>query len=135
MADEEVLRRWLSLEMGKILETFVPTPRPLLELLREERPTAMTRSGEPHVFDKAALRALGEALPALTRAQLRLPITIHMDNETPGDVYTADPATNDALRTLKVSTTEPREGRLWMSAPLARDFERRHPTLVQFVMH
>jgi uncharacterized protein (UPF0216 family) len=135
MTDEQVLRRWFSVEMGKLLETFVPVPRPLHDLLREERPTALTRSGDVHPFERSALTSLSNELPPLTRAQIRLPLTLHIDNETPGDVYSSDPSTNDVLMVLGVTTSTPRDGRLWVSAPLARDFARRYPTLVQFVMH
>lgn len=134
MDDDSVLRRWFSLELGSLLETFVANPRPLLELLREPVPSATTRAGLPHPFDRDRLHAFAHALPALTRAQLRLPLTIHLDHETPGDAYAADPATIEALRVLIPTTTLPRDGRLWLSEPLARDFARRFPTLVQFVV-
>lgn len=134
MDDDNVLRRWFSLELGNLLETFVASPRPLLDLLREPTPAATTRSGLPHPFDRDALHQFAKSLPPLTRAQVRLPLTIHLDHETPGDAYAADPAAIEAIRALVPTTSPPRDGRLWLSEPLAREFARRFPTLVQFVV-
>ena len=133
MVDENALGRWFSLEMGKMLEGFVPLPRPLHQLLRDPRPSAPTRGGEPHLFDPQALHALAEGLSPLLRARTRLPLTLHIDSETPGDAYAADPAAIEILQTFHVGLASEREGRLWLSLPLARDFARRFPTLVQFV--
>lgn len=135
MDEDNVLRRWFTLEMGNMMELFVAHPKPLLELLRETTPAVATKSGQLHIFDTSVLREFADALPALTRAQIRLPLTMHFSHETPGDAYVAEQPSNDAIRTLFPATSPPRDGRLWLSKPLAREFARRYPTLIQFVMH
>lgn len=131
--DERVVERWMSLEIGKVHETLVRAPRPLLDCLLEERPTAATRAGE-HVFDVAALRRLAEALSPLTRARVKVPLVVFLDSDMHGECYVADAAAVRAVRELGAAKAEPKGDKVWMSESLARDLALRFPTCVQFVM-
>lgn len=131
--DDRAIERWMSLEIGKVHEGLVRAPRPLVELLFEERPVAATRAGE-HAFDKDALRALADALSPLTRARLKVPIVVFLDSDVPGEGYVADAAAIRAVLETGAAKTTPQDGKVWMSESLARDLARRFPTCVQFVM-
>lgn len=133
MPDGRPIERWMSLEMQRLTQALVTQPRPLMDLRHEAAPSAPTRGGGQHRFDKDALDALAAGLQPLTRARLRLPITVYLDHDAPGDCYVAEPAAVEALLELRAAATTPRDGRLWMGVPLARELARQYPTLVQFV--
>lgn len=123
----------MNLEIGKVHEALVRNPRPLLDLLLEERPVAATRADE-HVYDKEALRRLADALSPLTRARLRVPIVVFLDSEMSGECYVADAAAIRAVQELGAAKATPQGGKVWMSESLARELARQYPTCVQFVM-
>jgi uncharacterized protein (UPF0216 family) len=127
------LERWLRLEMGRLRGPLVRAPRPMDELLASTDPSAPTHDGASHRFDPEELRELARHLPPLVRAQLRLPILFYLTHDLPGDAFTSDAAAARALQALHVTDREPRDGKLWIALPVARNLERRFPTLVQFV--
>lgn len=134
VVEDRVLKKWMALEMGKVQQAIVRAPQPLRRLVNEDEPTAPTRGGEPHVFDKDVLARLAQRLSPLARSSLRVPILVYMDHETSGDCYVADAAAIDALVQLLDRPTEPRDGKLWMSLPLARRLAQDWPTVFQFVI-
>lgn len=134
MVSEDVLERWLKLELGKVHDGLVRGQVPLATLLRMDEPVAQTRGGQPHLFDPEALQALAEGISEATRDRLKLPITVYLDKDAPGNAYVGDGAAIAALVELGEARTEPRDGKLWMGTALARDLSKRYPTLVQFVM-
>lgn len=133
MVDEPVLERWVRLEANRMNEAVVTQPRLLADALREPEPRAPGRTTGGHRFDPAALRRLSDALGALTRTNLRVPITFFLDHEVPGDCYAMGDDAFDALHELRVAAGHARYGRLWVSRPLALDLAARFPTCVQFV--
>lgn len=132
--DEDTLKRWMNLEIRKANKATVSKGRPLSSLVDEEDPVAQARDGTLHEFDPDTLERLYEALSPLTRVELELPITFYLSHKAADNCYIADEAAITALDQLDISTTEPREGKLWMSTPLARDFAREWPTIAQFVI-
>lgn len=127
--------KWIALEMGRMREGLVLAPRPLGDLLLEDRPTAPTRGGGAHSFDKAVLERLAAHVGAFDRRRLRLPITFYVEHETPDDAYVQDEAAWRLLVALGdvSSDVAPREGRLWLGHARARAIAARHPTVFQFV--
>lgn len=133
--DDGVMNRWFALEMGNLHKGLVTAGRPLADLVREEAPTARTRSGEPHRFDKDVLTRFHEALSPLDRRRLRVPITFHVDKDYAGDAVLQDEV---AARLLHALGDLPpgrvvREGKLWMSHAQAQALARRYPSVFQFV--
>lgn len=131
MADDDVLRRWMGLEAHRMTEGNVVQPIALALLLEMPEPTARTRVGGAHAFDRDALARMGERLDILLRHDLRLPMTFYVPHDLPGDAYLEDASAIRALQELGETTAEPRQGRLWMSLPLVVRLRERWPTLVQ----
>lgn len=114
---EGTLERWMMLEMGKVRDALVTQPRPLFELLQQEKPSATTRGGLPHHFDKAMLERFHESLSPLTRRRLRLPVTFYVENGMPTEAYVADEAAAALLHALEEvpASIAFRNDRLWLS--------------------
>ncbi|MDX1612215.1 MAG: DUF61 family protein [Candidatus Thermoplasmatota archaeon] len=135
MFDEDKLKKWFQLEGHRVNDALVTRRVPLTELLEMEAPQATTRSGGVHTFDAQALARMAEGLSSLARGQLKLPIHIYEHHEQPTDCYVSDEGAIRALTQLGEVDREPREGKLWMSRPLARELAGRWPTLIQFVRY
>jgi uncharacterized protein (UPF0216 family) len=131
--DDEVLRRLMGLELGRINQGMVTQPVPLARLLADPRATAQARSGEPYAFDAAAVARLAAAAPPWLHGRLRLPITVYEPHDAPGDGYVEDAAAVEALQAMQAATTSPRGGRLWMSSALWRRQMDAYPTCFQRV--
>jgi len=127
------LERWLRLEAHRLNEALVTQPKVLSDLLREAEPKAATRGGGQHRFDPAALRAMAAELSPLTRHRLRLPITFVLAHDAPGDCHCTGEDAEEALHELNVTKARSRDGKLWLSTPLAFELARRFPGCVQFV--
>jgi uncharacterized protein (UPF0216 family) len=132
--EERTIERWMGVEMLRFQESFVPAPRPLHELLAEDEPSARTRKGEPHRFDKQVLARIRDALGPLDRRKLRLPVTFYVDKEMPDDAYAVDETAARLLRALGEvpADLEPRDGRLWLGHARARVIAGRYPGVFQF---
>lgn len=126
--------RWIALEMGSFQKAFVAAPRPLHELLLEEAPSARTRGGEAHPFDRAVLERFQDALGPLARRRLRLPVTFYVDKDLSEDAYLQDETAMELLRGLgeAPADAEPRDGKLWMGHVRARAIAERYPGAFQF---
>lgn len=120
--------------MGALQRAFVNAPRPLSDLLLEDEPTARTRGGEPHRFDKHVIERFHAAVGPLARRRLRLPITFYVDRDLPEDAYLQDEPAMELLRRLGEvpEDTEAREGKLWMGHVRARSVAERYPGAFQF---
>jgi len=127
---DDTLRRWMSWELHRLNAATVVQPMALSDLLRSAKPHVPTRDGGVHEFDAGALRKLAADVPPHLHHRLRLPITVYEPHDTPGEGYVQDTAAVEALGALGAATS-PREGRLWMSLPLARVFAERYPTAFQ----
>ena len=134
--DESTLLRWMRLEIGRINDGVVAERRRLSELLREERPSSVTKGGNRYDFDRQALLRLEQALPGELQRRLRLPILFYFDSTVPDSFFLADEAAVRALQCLEEISPLRRMqgGRLWIAKPLVYDIMNRYPTAVQIMM-
>jgi hypothetical protein len=134
--DESVLRRWMSLEMGKVNDGVVSARKSLEELLAEEKPSAVTRGGKPYRFDKNVIHALGKALPAPIHRRLRLPMIFFFDMEVADSCFLADAAALEALQALGdlSGQREMQAGRAWVGRAIVFSIIRKYPSVVQIMM-
>ncbi len=132
--DEDTLKRWMNLEIRKANRATVSNGERLTELVDQDDPHVEARDGSTHAFDPDTLDRLHDELSPFTRAELTLPITFYLSHKAADSCYVADDTAIHALEQLDVASTSPREGKLWMSTPLARDFARTWPTVAQFLI-
>ncbi|HOT02564.1 MAG TPA: DUF61 family protein [Methanolinea sp.] len=134
--DESVLRRWMSLEMGKINDGVVSARVPLSLLLEMERPVATTRGGKEHVFDRGVIRKIGATLPLHLRSALKLPIVFYFDMEVSDSCMLADEVALAALQELGDLSIERRmeNGKAWVGRALVFALLRKYPSAVQIMM-
>jgi uncharacterized protein (UPF0216 family) len=134
MVGDGTFEKWVALDMARFRDGFVVAPRPLVDLLAEGSPSATTRGGFAHPFDKASLARFDAVLSPLTRRRLKLPITFFVDKETPADAYLTDEAAIGLLRALHEVSQElsVRDGRLWLGHARAQDIARRYANAFQF---
>ena len=136
ITEESVLTRWMGMEVARINEGLVAERKTLASLLDEESPSAGTRGGGVHRFDREVLALLGGRLPEGIRTALRLPIVFFFDVDVRDSCYLADEAGVEALKSLG-ELGEGRKssgGKLWVSRAIAFAIARRYPTVVQFAM-
>ena len=63
ISEEGVLSRWMSLELGKINSTLVADRKRLVDLLREDHPSSVTKSGKEYLFNKEILKIFDREAP------------------------------------------------------------------------
>ena len=136
ISEEGVITRWMSLELGKINSTLVADRKRLVHLLKEDRPSSVTKSGKEHLFNKEILEIFGEKLPKEVQERLRLPIFFYLDADVTGSALITEEAAVSALQALgDLSTLRVvRDGRLWVGRPIAYAILGKYPTAVQMVM-
>lgn len=134
MVDKDTLKGWMNLEIRKTNQATVTRKPRLATLVSDENPSAPRRDGTTHTFDPDVLERLYEALSAFTRAELELPITFYLSHKAADNCYIQDETAIQALTQLDAAHTTPREGKLWMSTPLARELAREWPTITQFLI-
>lgn len=136
ITDESVLTRWMGIEVAKMNEGLVQQRKPLLVLLAETEPVAVTREGDTYHFDPAVIRALGSALPEDLQRKIRLPVLFYMSPDTPGSCSCPDEAALAALQVLgEVSSLRTFTGdRFWVSRPIVFAIMKKYPTAFQVVM-
>ncbi|MCK9306519.1 MAG: DUF61 family protein [Methanoculleus sp.] len=135
-SDESTLLRWMRLEIGRINDGVVAERKRLSELLREERPSSVTKGGNRYDFDRQILLRLEQALPGELQRRLRLPILFYFDSTVPDSFFLVDEAAVRALQCLEEISPLRRMqgGRLWIAKPLVYDIMNRYPTAVQIMM-
>jgi uncharacterized protein (UPF0216 family) len=125
------------MEYRKLNQNTVANPIRLEELLKMPKPAAVTRGGEEYLFDTDTLHRFSEKVPTDLYKRLRLPIIFFTDTRIADSCYLADKHAFEAL--TKSGDLNPlyrlRDGKLWLSKPLAFDLANKYPTLVQFVVH
>lgn len=133
---ESSFKRWLKYEIGRMNSSVVTKQKALKELFKEEKPTALTKDGSVHYFDKSILLDLKNLLPDELH-ELKLPITFYNSIEDKNNSFLTDITALSMLKHLDevLSDAELVEGRYWMSKALARDLIRRYPTLFQIVTY
>ncbi len=134
--DESVLRRWMQLEIRKINATVVVERKTLTALCNEEFPSAPTKEGKDHVFNRDALRLLWRQIPPDIRDRVRLPLLFYSDMDVPDSCYLTDEFAVRALQVLgEISMLRVlREGKVWVSRPIVYAMMRKYPSLIQIVM-
>lgn len=134
--DESTLLRWMRLEIGRINDGVVAERRRLSELLREERPSSVTKGGSRYDFDRQVLLRLEQALPGELQRRLRLPILFYFDSTVPDSFFLVDEAAVRSLQCLEEISPLRRMqgGRLWIAKPLVYDIMNRYTTAVQIMM-
>ena len=136
ISEEGVLSRWMSLELGKINSTLVADRKRLVDLLREDHPSSVTKSGKEYLFNKEILKIFAEKLPDEIKERLRLPIFFYFDADVSGSALITDEFAVHALQLLgDLSTLRVvRDGTLWIGRPIAYAILGKYPTAVQIVM-
>ena len=136
ITDESVMMKWMALEFGRMNKGIVTSRRTLAELLAEVAPTAATKGGGEHRFDRRVLAALGEKLPPEMHRRLRLPILFRQDMTVASGVYLTDEAAVTALQMLGELGPLYRmeKERLWISRPIAYAILLKYPTAVQMMI-
>lgn len=125
--------RIFGFELHRLHQAVVAQPVPLADLAAQREPAARNRDGSTHVFDRDAVQRLAAAVgPGLAR-RLRVPLRFFEPSDAPGSTYVEDAAAIEALQAMGAATTALRQGRMWMSTPLARRLAVQYPTLVEFV--
>lgn len=123
----------MSLELGKLNQGMVTQAVPLARLVANPTAQGTTRTGDPYSYDPAAVKALAAKVPPWLHGRLRLPITVYEPHDASGDGYVEDATAVEALEAMKVATTTPRAGRLWMSTALWHRTMDQYPTCFQRV--
>ena len=136
ISDESVMNRWIGLEIARLNEGIVRERKSLSLLLEEEKPVAMTKKGELHVFDRDVIRNLGEVLPKDLHRRLRLPVQFFCSPSVPDSCSCPDAEALHALQLLgEVSTLRTMQcDRFWVSRPIVYAIMKKYPTAVQVVM-
>lgn len=136
IADESVLSRRMSLEMGRINQGIVEVRKTLAELLQEDPPTSITKGGNEYRFRREVLLQLGERLPGPLHRRLRLPLLFHFDPDVKDSCLLIDPAPGEALKVLGEigSLRQLRDGKLWVGRAIVYSLIRKYPTVVQIRM-
>ncbi|MDW7732624.1 MAG: DUF61 family protein [Methanolobus sp.] len=135
-ASDDVLMRWMRLEVSKINEGIVTERKSLAQLLIQERPASKTKSGEEHLFDKETLTFLHDKLPRELHYKLKLPILFFYSMNVPDSCYLKDASALEALQVLGDLSKMRRmqQGKLWVGKSIAYGIMKKYPTVVQIVM-
>jgi uncharacterized protein (UPF0216 family) len=130
------MRRWMGLEIRRMNDTLVATPRTLEELLAEERPHVLTKGGDEHDFDRAVLHDLGRRLPVPLHRRLKLPIRFFYSADVPDSCMLADPAALEALKALGelAQMREMEDGRVWVARVIVFALMARYRTMVEMAV-
>lgn len=135
--NDGVMEKWLKMEFQNINKNIVKTQVTIAELLKMEVPKTNTRSGEDYLFDIEALSDFSSMVPILYHRRLRLPIYFYKDLRVKDSCFLTDEVAGLALQKTKdldaVYTFK--DGKLWLSRPLAWEISRKYPTLFQFVVY
>jgi uncharacterized protein (UPF0216 family) len=134
--DESVMMRWMKLEISRINAAVVIERIALTVLCKAESPSAKTKAGKEHVFNRDALRTLCEQVSPELQDRLRLPILFYFDMDVPDSCYLTDEIAVRALQGLgEISLLRtPRKGRVWVSRPLVYAMMQKYPSLIQIIM-
>ena len=131
--DEGAFRKWMSFELNTLHAGLVTQRRPLADLLKEEKPTAVARGGV-HEFDRAELARLAAVVPTELRYTLRLPVHVYVDTDVPDALNVQDRPAAEALGLMGyVTSSADRHGKAWFARSIGLQLLRDWPTCVQFV--
>lgn len=136
LGEESVLKKWISLEVGRIKDGLVAEKKSLARLLKEPSPSSVTKGGQEYVFDREAVQRLGERLPEKFHLRLMLPITFFSTLDVTDSYYLRDETAFRALQALGELSEmrEMRGGKLWVSNAIVYAIMRKYPTLIEIGM-
>jgi uncharacterized protein (UPF0216 family) len=136
ITDESVMIRWMQMEINRINAATVLERKTLSVLCREESPSAKTKGGKEHAFDRNVLRTLQEQLPPEIQDRLKIPILFYFNIDVPDSCYLTDEIAVTALQGLgEISLLRiPRNGKIWVSRPIVYAMMRKYPSIIQIVM-
>jgi uncharacterized protein (UPF0216 family) len=136
LPDEGVLTKWMALEMGRINDGVVVERPRLTDLLKSENPSAYTRAGKEHRFDRNMLSLLENKLPVRLQSRLRLPIIFFFDSNVADSCFLTDEGALEVLKTLgEISDMRTMtEGKAWMGRTIVYSLVRKYPSLIQIMM-
>lgn len=134
MIENNILKKWFRFELDKLREGIVTERKFLIDLLNEEDPSAPTRKGI-HKFDKKILAKFA-TLPSDIKMNLKMPIFLYFDHNVEDSCYLTDKYGADALKYLHAITgiLNFRNGKLWLSKPLALDLTLKYKTAIQIII-
>lgn len=72
--NDSVFMRWMRVELGKLNRGVVANRKTLSQLLLEERPSSVTKSGDEYLFNEQIIEMLAEKLPGEIHDNLKFPI-------------------------------------------------------------
>jgi uncharacterized protein (UPF0216 family) len=126
----------MQVEMKRINAAVVIERKTLAVLHTEESPSAKTKGGKEHFFNRVALDLLWEQLLPNLRDRLRLPILFYSDMDVPDSCYLTDEIAVKALQILgEISLLRiSRKGKVWVSRPIVYAMMRKYPSLIQIMM-
>ena len=129
--------KWINLEYRNINKNMVARRLYIYDVIKMEIPKAETKAGEEYLFDKKALKALWKKLNKNLKEELKIPIIFFSDIRVSDSCYLTDESAVEALKHTKDLNPmyRIREGKLWLSKPIAMDIANKYPTLFQFVVH
>ena len=135
-SSDDVLVRWMRLEVSRINEGIVTERKSLSQLLIEDRPASRTKAGEEYLFDKETLEFLRDNFPEELHYKLKLPILFFYSMNVPDSCYLMD---ESALRALQIlgefsKMRRMQKGRLWVGRSIAYSIMKKYPTVVQMAM-
>jgi uncharacterized protein (UPF0216 family) len=135
-SDESVLMRWMALEMGRINDGVVAERKRLSELIRDPKPSSITRGGKEFAFDKSIIRLLGERLPVSLHTRLKLPIIFYFDSSVEDSFFLTDSAALEALQLLGELSDmrEMTRGRVWVGRAIVYAIIAKYPGVVQVMV-
>ncbi|MBC7086133.1 MAG: DUF61 family protein [Methanomethylovorans sp.] len=135
-SEDSIFMRWMRTEINKMNNAIVAERKNLSQLLQEDKPSAKTKGGSDHFFEKATLRSIGEKVPEDMHSKLKLPILFFFDHQVPDSCYLNDVYAAQVLQIMgEISRLRMMEkGRLWVGKSIAYSIMKKYQTVVQIVM-
>jgi uncharacterized protein (UPF0216 family) len=136
VSNESVLMRWMALEMGRINDGVVAERKRLSDLIRDPKPSSVTRGGKEFAFDKNTIHLFGERLPVSLHTRLNLPIIFYFDSTVADSFFLTDSTALEALQILR-ELSDMREmtgGKVWVGRAIVYAMMRKYPGAVQIMV-
>jgi uncharacterized protein (UPF0216 family) len=136
LKSDGALEKWLAMEFQNINRNTVKTQASIGTLIKMDNPKLVTKSGDEYKFDTATLENFAKAVPRLYYNRLKLPIYFYKDMRVKDSCFIVDDIAVKVLHHTKDldSLYEFKDGRLWMSRPIAQDIAKKYPTIFQFIV-
>ncbi|WP_245527534.1 DUF61 family protein [Methanosalsum zhilinae] len=128
--------RWMRVELGKLNRGVVANRKTLSQLLLEERPSSVTKSGDEYLFNEQIIEMLAEKLPGEIHDNLKFPIFFFNTIKVDESCYLND---KYALRALQIlgelgESRSLHEGKVWVGKSIAYSIMKKYPSAIQIVV-